>query len=117
MGNLGSAAGNGGDDANFVAIVELGVLIVQKSDILAVDVEVDESTQLALLIAEASLDAWKLLIELVKQVMNAATFAFDAGLVAGKFLQWGWNQNFDRHVGKKKRVILVNGTLELRSQS
>ena len=111
------AASHCRNDAHFIASLESRVWPIQKSDILAVDVEVDESTQLALLIAEASLDAWKLLIELVKQVMNAATFAFDAGLVAGKFLQWGWNQNFDRHVGKKKRVILENGTLELRSQS
>jgi hypothetical protein len=40
MGNLGSSAGNGGDDANFVAIVELGFLIVQKSNIFAIYIEI-----------------------------------------------------------------------------
>ena len=51
------AAGDCGNDANFVAIVKLGFLIVQKSDIFAINIQIKEAAQLAVLIAKPTLEA------------------------------------------------------------
>jgi hypothetical protein len=55
--NLASAASNCGNNANFVTVTKPGVLIIQKSDILAIYIQIEEAAQLAILIAKATPEA------------------------------------------------------------
>src|SRR5262245_42930479 len=48
-----SAAGDGGHDGNVVAFLQGGLQVLQESDVVAVDVDVDEAAHFARLVADA----------------------------------------------------------------
>src|SRR5882757_3487428 len=48
--HYGLAAGDGGDDADFVAVLERGLAVLEEANVLLVDVDVDEAANLAFFI-------------------------------------------------------------------
>src|SRR5918995_1146083 len=62
-----SAAGDGGQDRDRVAVLDLGVQRAGEAHVLVVDVHVDEAVQLALLGDEAVLQAGVLAVEVVDE--------------------------------------------------
>src|SRR5208282_6208898 len=51
-----SAAGDGGNDADLVAVAQGGFLVLEEANVLLVDIDVDEAPQGAGLVGEAFLD-------------------------------------------------------------
>ena len=73
--------------------------MVEETDVLAIYIDIEKTTQLAGLITEAALDAWVMQFEGVNQAIHAAGFQINAGLVVGEFLQGGGDQNLNGHGG------------------
>src|SRR6476661_1147726 len=64
---MGSAAGDGREDGDRVAVLDLGVERTGEPDVLVVDVDVHEAVQLALVGDEAVLQAGVLAVEVVDE--------------------------------------------------
>src|SRR5581483_328524 len=77
-----SAAGDGGDDAHFVGGLQRRLQGIEEADIFAVDVDVHEAPDLALLVADAVLDAGVLLLQAIDGFAERAGIGLDdAGVV------------------------------------
>src|SRR5215213_10575578 len=67
-----SAAGDGREDRHRVAVLDLGVQGAGETDVLVVDVDVDEAVQLALVGHEAALEAGVLAVDVVDERAQGA---------------------------------------------
>lgn len=94
---FGSAAGHGRHDADLVAVAEGGGLVIEKTDVLAIDVDVQEAAQLAVLIGEAGQDAREVAFEGLEQLVDRGGVDLHAGLLRGELLERGGDQNQNRH--------------------
>ena len=92
---IGLAAGHGGHDADLVAIGQCCGLVVEKANVFAVDVDVEKTAQLAVLVTQAALEPGVARIERIDEGIDAAGLKRNAGLVVGELLQGGGNQNLD----------------------
>src|SRR5262245_53796926 len=81
------AAGDGGDDADFVFVGELGVDVFEEADVFAVHVDVDEAADLAGFIAKALAEARVLLLEAVDSVLQRRAVGGDELFVVGELAE------------------------------
>jgi hypothetical protein len=102
--SAGSAPSDGGNDADFVPILEGGGLVLEEANILAVHVNVQEAAQFAGLVTEASLETGVTAIESVNQAIDAGGVQGDAGLIVGELLKGGRDQDLNGHGGEWKGV-------------
>src|SRR5829696_898179 len=92
-----SAAGDGGQDRDRVAVLDLGVQRTGEAHVLVVDVDVDEAVQLALLGHEAVLQAGVLGVEVVDERTEGRATALDGLVAAGVRAQDGRDPDLDGH--------------------
>jgi hypothetical protein len=64
---LGAVAGDGGDEHDFVAILEGVCVAAEEADVFVVDVDVDELAQLALVVLDLGGERGEGLVELGKE--------------------------------------------------
>ena len=92
--HYGLAAGDGGDDADLVAVFERGLAVLEETDVLLVDVDVDEAADLAFFIDEAFLDSGEAGLELVDGLADVGGVDFDQLLVVGQLAERGGDADF-----------------------
>ena len=75
----GSAAASGdrGNDRDLVTVVHGGVELLEESDVLAVHIEIDEATDLALLVAESLANAGLAALEIIDDGSDARAIPVD----------------------------------------
>src|SRR6476661_10919008 len=94
---MGSAAGDGREDGDRVAVLDLGVERTGEPDVLVVDVDVHEAVQLALVGDEAVLQAGVLAVEVVDERAQRGAAALDGLVAAGVGAQDGRDPDLDGH--------------------
>src|SRR5829696_950382 len=80
---MDSAAGDGRENRDRVAVLDLGVEGTGEADVLVVDVDVDEAVQLAVLGDETVLQAGVLAVEVVDERAQRGAAALDGLVAAG----------------------------------
>jgi len=88
------AAGDGGDDADFVAVLERRLAVFEEADVLLVDIDVDEAAHLALVIHEAFLDAGEARLQFDDRLADGGGVDFDQLLVVGQLAERCWDSDF-----------------------
>src|SRR5262245_49723861 len=88
---VGRGARHGGQDGHRVSVVDLGVQGAQETDILVVDVYIDEPVQAAILGDKPGAQARVLAVEIGQQVVNGVPGALDGLLTAGVGAEDGGN--------------------------
>src|SRR5881396_2189068 len=79
--STGSAApGDGGNDRDLVAVLERGLLRLEEPDVLLVDVDIDESPQLAGLVHESFLQPRELALQVVTRALTRLAFGWTSAL-------------------------------------
>src|SRR4051794_19142054 len=110
-----SAAGDGGQDDDLVAVGNRCLEAAEEADVLVVDVDVDEAAQVhgaVLGLDEPVLDAGVVRLEVVDQGAQAGTAGLDGLLVAGVGAQDGGDPDLNGHrclldwsrVGRTRRL-------------
>ncbi len=91
---LNLAACNGGDDADFVAGLDGRFLVLEKADVLAVDVDVDEAADVALRVEQAFADAGIFLVERGEEFGDGwrRRLRRCRGYRSGGGAGWGWRR-------------------------
>src|SRR5262245_16310506 len=80
-------AGDGGDDRDLSSLAHLGLQPVEKTNVLAVDIDVDKPPQLAVFFAQSCLDSGVFRFELIEHFANGCALDLDQLDVARKFSQ------------------------------
>jgi hypothetical protein len=65
-----ASAGNCRDDGNIIAFFKNGLQILQKTDVIAIDINVDEATYLSRFIANPFLDTREILLQIFDERFN-----------------------------------------------
>ena len=89
------AAGDRGDDGDFVAFVEGGVEALEEADVFAVDEEVDEAAEFAAFVDEAFAHAGVGAFELFDEGGEGCAFGTDFGDVVGEVTEGGGDLDGD----------------------
>ena len=76
-------AGDGGDDADFVAILKRRLAVFEEADVFLVHVDIHEAADFALLVNEAFLDAGEARLQFLDGVADGGGIDFDKLLVVG----------------------------------
>src|SRR5258708_36034846 len=85
------------DDADFVAILQRSLLVLQKADIFLVDVNVDETAHIAFVVHQAFPDSRKAGLELGDGFADGGSRDLNHLFVVGKLAQWTGDSNFLWH--------------------
>ena len=91
------AAGDGGDDADFVAVFERRRAVLEEADVLLVDIDVDEAAHLAFFIHEAFLDAGEARLQFDERLADGGGVDFDKLLVVGQLAERRGDADFFGH--------------------
>ena len=94
---LALAAGDGGDDADFVAIFERRLAVFEEADVLLVDIDVDEAAHLAFFIHETFLDAGEARLQFDERLADGGGVDFDELLVVGQLAERRGDADFFWH--------------------
>src|SRR5437870_13632824 len=94
-----TAPGDRGDDRDLVAILERGLLRLEESDVLFVDVDVDEAPQLARLVDESFLQPGKLALQVFDQALDRVALGLDLGVALRDRAERGRDPYEHRHAG------------------
>src|SRR5207247_6429332 len=98
--STGSAApGDGGNDRDLVAVLERGLLRLEEPDVLLVDVDIDESPQLAGLVHESFLQPRELALQVVHQALDRVALGLDLGVALRDRAERGRDPYEHRHAG------------------
>src|SRR5262245_34700331 len=92
-----AASGDGGDDRHLIAALQSGLLAVEEADVLFVDVDVDEASQLPRLVHQAVSQARELPFEVVDKGADGVGRGLDLGVAPGDRAQRGRNANENGH--------------------
>src|SRR5262249_5676877 len=92
--------GHRGDDGQLVAVLDRRGEVVEVTDVLVVEVDVDEAAPLAV-VKKALDDAGALLAEVVEGGLHGAAADIDDRLAIGVLPHWGGNMNANRHETSK----------------
>ena len=114
QGAAGSATGDRRNNADFITIAEDGVLVVQKADVFAVDIEIEKAAQFVVFITQPVLEPWIAAIKGLDQRVDAVGLEGDAGLIVREFLKWGGDQDLDAHGGWVWTVMNGDGRCDQR---
>src|SRR5436309_2719700 len=104
-----SAAGNRGDDADFVSIQERSLLVLQKADVFLIDVHVDETAHGAVFIQQPLLDARIARLQLRDGGADVPGGDFDNFLIVGQLSQGRRNSYFGCH-NQMLTVVLLSAS-------
>ena len=91
------SSGDGGDDADFVAVLERRLAVFEEADVLLVDIDVDEAAHLALVIHEAFLDAGEARLQFDDRLADGGGVDFDQLLVVGQLAERRGDSDFFWH--------------------
>jgi len=91
------AAGDGGDDADFVAVLERRLAVFEEADVLLVDIDVDEAAHLAFFIHETFLDAGEARLQFDDRLADGGGVDFDQILVVGQLAERRGDADFFWH--------------------
>src|ERR1043165_8256713 len=94
-----SAAGDGGNDVDQLAILHRGLLAVEEADVLLADEHVDEAAQLAGIVAQARLDAGVRRLDRVERLVDAGGRDLHGLLATGEVAQDAGNADGHGHDG------------------
>lgn len=81
------APGDGGDDADLVAVLERGGLVLEEADVFLVHIDVHETADFALLVNQALGDAGEARLQFVDGVADGGGVDFDQLLVVGQLAE------------------------------
>ena len=81
---LDSPPRNRGHDADFITLLHWRFLVLEKADVLAVDVDVDEAAHVALRVEEAFADAGVLLVERGEEFAEGCALDLDGVEIVGQ---------------------------------
>lgn len=91
------ASRNRRNDADFIAVLQRRVLVLQKADVLFVDVNVHKAAHFAFVIDEPFLDAGKLALQFRDRFADGFGIDLHEFLFVREFPKRSWNANFDCH--------------------
>src|SRR5688572_2927038 len=91
------AAGDGRDDADFVAVFDRGLLVLQEADVLLVDVDVDEAADGTVFIKQAVLDAGVTGLQFRNEAANGGGADLDQFFVVGELAEGRGDSNVFCH--------------------
>src|SRR2546423_886050 len=92
-----STAGYRRDNADFIAILQLRLLILEEANILFVHIDIDEAAHGPRIIEQAFLDAGIARLQFGESVADGLGIDFDQFFVVRQFAQWSWDSNFLCH--------------------
>src|SRR5438034_6418060 len=92
-----TAPGDGGDDRDLVAVLERGLLRLEKPDVLLVHVDIDEAPQLARLVHEPVLQPGELALQVLHEALHRVALRLDLGVALRERAQWGRDPYVHRH--------------------
>ena len=90
-------SGDGGNDADFVAIFERRLLVLQKANVFLVHINIHEPAHFAFFIDQTFLDAGIAGLQFDDGGANGGGFDLHNFLVVGQFAQRSWNSYFFCH--------------------
>src|SRR6266540_3097644 len=99
-----STSGDGGDDADFVAVLYGGVEVLEEPDVFLVDVNVDEAPKGAGVVKQPFFDAGKAALQVGKSVSDSAGFDVNQLFVVGELSQRRGDADCGRHGGRDRGV-------------
>src|SRR5438552_967646 len=91
-----SASGDGGDDAQLVAVLDCRGEVVEVADVFVIEVDVDEAADLAV-VKDARADAGVLLAQIVEGGLHRGTGNLHDGLAVRMLPHGGGDVNADGH--------------------
>lgn len=92
-----STSGNRRNNADFVTILQRGVAVLQKADVLFVHVHVHETSDLTGVVDQTFLDAWKARLQLTDGGLDGSRRHLDEFLFLGQFAKRSRNADVDWH--------------------
>src|SRR6267154_124548 len=95
---LEGSAGDGGDDQYFIAVFECVFVVAEKTDVFFVDVEIDESPNLAVVVAEVGLERGKAGLDFYDQLGQILGGGLDLPGTVGVFLKGIRQDYFNGHM-------------------
>src|SRR5690348_4348191 len=93
-----TAAGDRRDDGDVVAILYLRVELIEEADVVAVQIDVDEAAQLALVVEQALAHPRMTLLEIFDDRTNRSAVGGDFVLAGGEASKWSGYTDPDWHV-------------------
>lgn len=88
----GSAARDRGNNTHFIAVLEFCLDAIQEANIFTVDIEIHETSQLTLIITQASFDAGTARFQRIQKPSNVSSpLTLQRCLTTRQFLQGGGN--------------------------
>ena len=97
--SLGTAAGNGGHEQDFVSIFERVARAAKEADVFFVDIHVQKAANLSGVIAEMRFQIGEFLIQRRKEFVQVSGGAGELGGASGVAAESGWDLNGDIHGG------------------
>src|SRR5204863_3578748 len=88
---------NGGDDRHLVAVLEGGLPALEEADVLLIDVDVDEATQVARVVDQPLLEPRVALLEVVDEVGDRRALSLHLGRALRHRAQRRGNPYQQRH--------------------
>src|SRR5262249_5865895 len=94
-----STSGDRRHDRQLVAVFDRRLEVVEKADVVTVQIDVDEAPHAAAFVADAFLDAAELALEVVDHGADGGAGGAHFLGAAGEAAQGRWNANVHWHVG------------------
>jgi hypothetical protein len=91
---------NGGDDTDFVTVLEGGLLILEETNVLLIDIDIHETTDGAVFIEESIADAWVTGLQFGESSADVVGIDFDEFLVVGQFAEGRGDADLRGHSSK-----------------
>src|SRR2546421_7817915 len=91
-------SGDGGDDANFITILELGLLILEEANVLLIDIHIDEPTHGTGFVEQTFLETREASLEFRDDFVDGGGIHFYNLFVVGQLAQWSWDSYFFGHI-------------------
>ena len=96
---LENSAGDGGDEHDLVTVLELVGIAAEEADVLVVDVDVDETAELAVLVLDVLGEGGELRVELGEQAGEIGGFGVEGLLAVGVAGEGGGGERLSRSLG------------------
>src|SRR5690349_14753739 len=91
------AAGNSGNNADLVAVLQWRFLVLKEANIFFIDVNIDEAADSAVLVEQSFFDTGETRLQLRNDGSDNIGVDFDQLLVVGELPERCWNANFGWH--------------------
>ena len=91
------SARDGGDDADFIPILQFGLLVFEETDVLLVDINVDEAADCAAVVEQTLLETGEASLKFSDCLIDGRSVDLNDFFVVGELAKWGGDSDFFCH--------------------